>query len=188
MASGADIPSKPHHGMPIVVAGAGLDAIYRGYRETIRRYIVRTFGPGSPDPEDVAQVAFEKFAAIGDPAGIGNPKAFLLCSARNYVIDQRRRQAVRARYAAEEVVTANSSDDCDAERVLSAKERLAIIDRTMRSMDTRRREVLILNRIHGISCAEIARRLKRSPTLVKTLLAEAVTLCEHALREADETR
>jgi RNA polymerase sigma-70 factor (ECF subfamily) len=163
----------------------GLDLAYRSHREDIRRYIARTFGAGPPDPEDAVQAAFERYAAIPDRARVENPKAFLIRSARNYVIDQRRRHAVRASYVADEAGTATQAEDRDAERVLSAKERLEIIERTIQTMDPRRQQVLIMNRIHGISCVEIARQLNRSPTLVKTMLAEALTLCERALRQAD---
>ena len=167
------------------VDNAGLETLYRSYHEAVRRYVARTFGPGPPDPEDVVQIVFEKFAVVEDRGGIDNPKAFLIRSARNYVIDQRRRQAVRIGHAVHETQTAESHDDRDAERVLLAKERLAIIDRTIRAMDARRQEILVMNRIHGISCADIARHLGRSPTLVKMLLAEALLLCERALREVD---
>jgi RNA polymerase sigma-70 factor (ECF subfamily) len=162
-----------------------LDAVYRRYREDIRRYIAGTFGAGPPDPEDAVQAAFEHYAEIPDRRHVDNPKAFLIRSARNYVIDQRRRHAVRARYAASEIAVAPAIEHRDAERTLSARERLAIIERTIQSMDPRRQQVLIMNRIHGISCVEIARQLHRSPTLVKTLLAEGLMLCERALREAD---
>lgn len=184
MAFRADPMSAPALA-PDRVDNAGLEALYRSYHEAIRRYVARTFGPGPPDPEDVVQVVFEKFAVVEDRGGIGNPKAFLIRSARNYVIDQRRRQAVRASHVVHERETAENHDDRDAERVLLAKERLAIIDRTIRAMDARRQEILIMNRIHGISCADIARHLGRSPTLVKMLLAEALLLCERALREVD---
>jgi len=163
----------------------GVEFAYRSHREDIRRYVERTFGAGPPDPEDAVQAAFERYATIPDRGNIDNPKAFLLRSARNYVIDQRRRQAVRWNYVAAESPTLAAIEERDAERTLSARERLEIIERTIQSMDPRRQQVLIMNRIHGISCAEIARRLNRSPTLVKMLLAEGLVLCERALREAD---
>ncbi|UIJ46288.1 RNA polymerase sigma factor [Sphingomonas cannabina] len=165
-----------------------MEFAYRSYREDVRRYIAGTFGAGPPDPEDAVQAAFERFAALSDRARVDNPKAFLIRSARNYVIDQRRRQAVRISYVLSETAVATAVEDRDAERVVSAKERLEIIERTIQTMDPRRQQVVIMNRIHGISCAEIARQLDRSPTLIKALLAEALVLCERALREADGER
>ena len=164
----------------------GLEDLYRRYKDSIRRRISSKFGGGPPDPEDAVQAAFERYAKLGDPGNVEDPEAFLYRTASNFMLDHRRRVKVRAIHADDEYHRADRTDDLDAERVLSAKERLAIIDRTIRAMDERRREVLVMNRIHGVSCADIARHLNRSPTLVKMLLAEAVTLCQRALREAGE--
>lgn len=162
----------------------GLDSLYRRLRESLRRRIASRFGGGPPDPEDAVHAAFESFAKLEDRTQVHDPEAFLYRSATNFVLDHRRRMKVRSAHADIEFHLGDRADDLDAERVFSAKERLAIIDATIRAMDERRREVLIMNRIHGVSCADIARHLNRSPTLVKMLLAEAVTQCERALREA----
>lgn len=162
-----------------------LDLLYRGYKDRLRRYIAATFGSGPPDPEDVVQIVFEKFAAREDRHAIESPEGFLATSARNYVLDQRRRQKVRADYARGEQIFHAKSDDRHAERVLSAKQRWQILEQTIREMDPRRQQVLIMNRIQGVSYAEIARRLNCSPTLVKMLAAQALVLCESALRNAE---
>ena len=164
---------------------ARINLLYRRYRDSIRRYVTRTFGAGPPDPDDVVHAAFERFALLGDQAPTANPRAFLMRSAHNYVIDQQRRHAVRLRYSKSMQDGGEGADDLDAERVLLAKERLEILDRTIRAMDRRHQEVLILNRIHGLNCAEIARRKNYSATMVKRLLAQALLACERALREAD---
>lgn len=165
-------------------AAAKLDSLYRRHCEALRRYIASTFGAGPPDPEDVVQIAFEKFAGLENPGHVENPAAFLKTTARNYVLDQRRRMKVRADHARSERDTSGESDDVDAERVLVGRERWDILERAIRTMDSRKREVLIMNRIHGLSYAEIARRKGFSQTLAKMLVAEALVQCERALREA----
>ena len=165
--------------------GDGLDTLYRRYRLLIRKHVERRFGGGPPDPEDAVQAAFERFAAVEDRSAVHDPLSFLRRSASNFVLDYHRAQKVRTRHVRQEAALATGGDDLDAERVLSGRERLVILDRVIRAMDDRRREVLIMHRIHGLSSAEIARRLQCSPTLVKMRLAEAVALCEQAMREAD---
>lgn len=162
-----------------------LDRLYRLYRDQVRRYIARTFGAGPPDPDDVVQAVFENFAALEDAGQIKNPPAFLIRSAHNYVLDQRRREAVRASHRQDAGHLASETDDLDAERVLSAKDRLALLNRVIQAMEPRRREWLILNRIHGLSFAEISRRKGVSQTLVKNVVGQALMLCEQALREAE---
>lgn len=158
---------------------------YRFYWDGLCRYIQRTFGSGPPEPEDVAQAAFTQFAALEDPAAIANPKAFLYRSARNFVVDQHRRQRVRARYAQNELNEAETPADFDAARVLESRERLALIEAVIRQMPERQRMVLVMNRIDGLSYAEVARRSGMSETNVKRLVVKAVIECQRALRAAD---
>lgn len=166
-------------------SGAGVEALFRAHHGSIRRYVARTFGAGPPDPDDVVQAAFEKYASLGDLNGIENPKAFLIRTARNYVLDQRRRQTVRSSYAQIVQSEDGSHDDFDGERVLTAKQRWRVLEEAIRVLDRRHQEMLIMNRIHGLSYAEIARQKGCSPTLVKTVVARALVACERALREAD---
>lgn len=166
-------------------SGGDIERLYRSYKDRLRRYVAATFGTGPPDPEDVVQVAFENFAGREDRETIVNPEAFLTTSARNYVLDQRRRLKVRADHADGERIFGADCDDLDAERVLSARERWKVLENAIQNMDPRRREILIMNRIHGLSYAEIARRIECSQTLVKMLAAQALVICERALREAD---
>ncbi|EGD58097.1 ECF subfamily RNA polymerase sigma-24 factor [Novosphingobium nitrogenifigens DSM 19370] len=166
-------------------AAREVDMLYRRYGTAIRQYLERRFGKGPPDPEDAVQAAFERFARLGNPREILDPGAFLRRSARNFVIDYHRAQKVRNAHTRSQENLETDTDDLTAERVLSAREPLAIIDQTIRNMDERRRSVLIMNRIQGMNCAEIARALGCSPTLVKMRLAEAVALCQRALRDAD---
>lgn len=179
--------SKAKSQNPMADAGndGELDTLYRDHRDTIVRYIQRAFGSGPPDPSDVAQVAFEKFLAIDGREGIENPRAFLIASARNHVLDQRRRMKVRGDYASDVRATGEETDDFDPERVLVAKEQWRLLELTIQDMDPRRRDILVMNRIHGLSSAEIARQMNCSATLVKMLLAQALVLCQRALREVE---
>ena len=166
-------------------AAADLDAQYRLHWAAIRRSIVQRFGNGPPDPDDAVQAAFERFARLEDRSAIVDPAAFLRRSAYNFVLDHHRAEKVRARHAGIDGAIETGTDDLDPGRVLSARQRLAVIERTIREMDEKRRDVLIMSRIHGLNSAEIARRLGCSPTLVKMRLAEAVVLCQRALRAAE---
>ncbi len=165
-----------------------LDAQYRRHWLSIRRYIVRRFGDGPPDPDDAVQAAFERFARLEDRSAILDTGAFLRRSAHNFVLDHHRAEKVRSQHASLEAGLESGTDDLDPERVLSARERFAIIEQAVATMDEKRRDVLIMSRIHGLSSAEIARRLQCSPTLVKMRLAEAVILCQRALRAVEGER
>jgi RNA polymerase sigma-70 factor (ECF subfamily) len=147
-----------------------VEQIYRRHWAELCRYARRAFGAGPPEPEEVA-----------------HPRAFLYQCARNVVLDQRRRDAVRAR-ADGEVQALSGCDGpvvLDAERVLSGKERLQIVEAAIRVMEAKRRRVLVMHAIHGLGYSEIARREGLSPTRVTQLVASAVAECERALRFAE---
>ena len=66
-----------------------LSDLYLVHWKGLCGYVRAQFGPGPPEPEDVAQSAFIRFAAA-DAAHIENPRAFLYATARNLVIDHHR--------------------------------------------------------------------------------------------------
>lgn len=161
--------------------------LYRRHYRPLRAFVRRRFGPGPPDPEDVVQASFARFAALPDPSQVRDAKAFLYRCASNYVIDFRRRQAVSGR-AADEIAAINSNAapaEVDPARVLEAREDLAAVMAAIESLDPRRRDVLILHSIEGLSYAEIARRLGVSPTRVIQLYAQAIAACAKALDRSD---
>jgi RNA polymerase sigma factor (sigma-70 family) len=169
-------------------AASPLAQLYQRHWAELTGYVRRTFGPGPPDPEDIAQGAFARFAALEGAAEVANPRAFLYRTAHNIVMDHRRREAVRERLSPEVAILELGDDpaNADSERVLSGKQRLAIVEAAVRAMEPRRRKVLIMHAIHGLNYTEIARRMRISPTRVTQLFGEAVALCHKALRQADE--
>lgn len=164
-----------------------LDLLFQHHWREIVAYVARAFGQGPPDPEDAAQSAFAQYAALEEPERIANPRAFLYRSAGNYVLDFKRRAKTRARFelSAEAEILMGGSNELTPERVLSAKERARILEDAVLSMKPRHRETLILNRLHGMSYAQIARAKGLSETEARRLVAMAVRICDKALLAAE---
>ena len=160
-----------------------LQKIYDRCKPELCRYISKTFGAGPPEPEDVVQAAFAHFAALDNPDRIENPRAFLYRVAHNIVVSQYRRQAVHRKYVHEtrHVVQENILDDLHPERVLLAKEKTAILKDALETLPELERKLVIMHRIHGLSYAEIARRMKMSQTEVKRQIARAIVTCHDAI-------
>lgn len=177
MASKVDSVAKEASGL--------LDRLYREHMRDLCRFIQHRFGPGPPEPEEVAQIAFARFALSAESGAIDNPKAFLYRTALNVVIDQHRRAAVRQRHVVEVLHDGADRDDFDAERVLASKERLAVIEAVISAMPEKQRRVFVLARVDGLSYAEVARRTEMSETNVKRLVMRAIVECQAALRQAD---
>jgi RNA polymerase sigma factor (sigma-70 family) len=161
-----------------------MDSLYARHWGELCHYIKKQFGAGPPDPEDVVQEAFLKFAAVDDRSVIENPRAYLFRTAHNVFVDERRRLALR-RSSTADTEAQPVSEERTPERVLVAKERLQILARCFRTMPETRRRSLLLNRLNGLSCSAIARMTGYSESAVKKHVALALGELEQALSEAE---
>ncbi|SEH14961.1 RNA polymerase sigma-70 factor, ECF subfamily [Sphingopyxis sp. YR583] len=166
-----------------------IDAAYRQWWKSLVNSVGRQFGAGPPDPEEAVQAAFEKFSKLAKPEDVADPQSYLYVSARNYVLDQRRRTAVRN--SALDIVELMEEGDApanyDTERVYIGREHLAIVATTLDAMDERRREVMTMHVIDGLPYAEISRRMGVSETRVRQLMASALSLCTIAINAVNES-
>ena len=149
--------------------GSARGEIAQLYRQTIRplaSMLRKHLGNGPPDPDDIAQLAFQKLIERPTLTDIKNVEAFLWRTARNLVFKERRAQDVRARYdfEIEQLYFVLRGYDLDAERVVSAREQVNLVKTALRSMPERRRRAFVLHRIDGLTIAATARRLKISAT------------------------
>src|SRR5262249_2149628 len=139
---------------PPAEAREPLGAVYSRYWRELCTYVERKFGKGPPDPEDVVQLAFMKFAHFTAENLIENPRAFLYATVRNVVFDYRRRTRVSDAYARD--IEQGHADDApyeiSPERVLLDRERLKLFAQALTRMPGQRRRMVLLNRFEGLSC------------------------------------
>lgn len=174
-------------GTPTLVRrDVGMDVLYARHWGELCHYIKKHFGQGPPDPEDVAQDAFIRFAAIENREAIDNPRAYLFRTAHNALVDEHRRLALH-RGKPTDIDARTASDDLTPERVLVGRERLEILTRSLRSMPAARRRSFLLNRLQNLSCAAIARMTGYSESAVKKHIDVALKHLEAALSEAERT-
>lgn len=164
-------------------ASGFLEDIYRNHWHEICHYLRAKYGDGPPDPEDIAQAAFTKFASYKTPEHIKNPRAFLYSMARNIFIDHHRRKATWDKFVAEEKITAETtiSADFDPERVLMGKEEFAMLEIALCGLDKRQRDFLLMHRLQGMSYTEIARRSGMSRNGVKGVIKQAFAACQEKM-------
>lgn len=177
MPLGNDLPA-------LVWRDTGMDALYDRHWGELCSYIRQRFGPGPPDPEDVVQDAFVRFAAVNDREIIDNPRAYLFRTAHNILVDEHRRLALR-RPGPTEAKTRPASDDLTPERVLEGQERLEILAQCLRAMPAARQRSFLFNRLRGLSCAAIARMTGYSESAVKKHIDVALRDLEAALSAAE---
>jgi RNA polymerase sigma factor (sigma-70 family) len=163
-----------------------LSPLYVRHWAELCSYLKRTFGPGPPDPQDVVQQAFLRYAALGVSDNVQNARAYLYRIAHNVFVEEHRRVVVNRKAVARLSIRDGSGvDEVTPERVLLAKERLQVLRTVIRAQPCARRTSFLLNRLEGLSCAEIARRtgysesaVKKHITLVMADVEAAVTCVE----------
>ena len=168
-----------------------LQSLYERYWTELCSYINKTFGAGPPEPEDVVQTAFARFAALKDPSSLQNPRAFLYATARNAVIDHHRASGRRAAHEADLAARAGEAgmSDPSAEDVLLGRERLRLFIAALDDMPPLRRRLVLLSRMEGLTCKEIAAREGMSPAAVQKQVARALAQCLNILEgDADHNR
>jgi RNA polymerase sigma factor (sigma-70 family) len=164
-----------------------MDVLYARHWGELCHYIKKQFGAGPPDPEDVAQEAFMKFAAVHDRDAIDNARAYLFRTAHNVFVDEHRRLALR-RASPRDTEAQPVSDDRTPERVLVGQERLEVLARSLRAMPEARQRSFLLNRLHGLSCAAIARMTGYSESAVKKHIGLALAELEAAVTETERVK
>jgi RNA polymerase sigma factor (sigma-70 family) len=138
------------------------------------------FGPGPPEPEDIAQQAFFNLGEQTADRQLESPRAFVFRIAINLMHDARR-QLRRANAALDDTTTLAADEDPDLERALIAKQQVRLLQKVLAGLPERHRQYLTANRMDGLSFAEIARRDGVSESLVRKTVEEAAAVCQRAV-------
>jgi RNA polymerase sigma-70 factor (ECF subfamily) len=162
-----------------------VEGAYRRHWDEICRYVRRAFGAGPPEPEDVAQATFARFAAVDNPLAIDNPRAFLFRTAHNLAVDGRRKRGRGEAVLADPAVVEIEGFDFSPEDVLVTREELDRLNASLADLTPNQRDALLMHRLDDLSFAEIGRRLGVSQTTATRLVQRASL---HCLRKMQRVR
>lgn len=161
-----------------------LKGLFQKYAKTLQRMLASR----TRDPQlaaDLTQESFLRLAEQSREAPIDNVPGYLFRTASNLLIDHRRQQARRRTDNATHEVLALVEDEApDAERQLDAHQRLLRIHQALAELPPRTRQIFTLNRLQGLSYAEVAKRLGISDSSVQKHLARALQHLTERLRDA----
>ncbi|MFI8982909.1 RNA polymerase sigma factor [Ectopseudomonas khazarica] len=150
---------------------------FQTHYEDLLRFLSRRLGD-SQRAADVAQDTWLRLADHPDEQRVENPRAYLFRVAGNLAIDNLRRDNRLAELHVEEDVLDELSDPLAApEKHLLARESLVQLDAALAQLPAKAREALLLNRLDGLTHAQIARRLGVSESMVGKYLAQAMRHC-----------
>lgn len=139
------------------IRDAVLSRMYRAHFRELCLRLRWLYKGGPPDPEDLAQTAFEKLSEIDDLSRIENPRAFLFRTAVNLGLNSVQRIRVARRFAERELAAANTPlvEENSPEDVYSLKQRLERTQAAFGALTAKQKEIVTRSRILGQTYAEI---------------------------------
>jgi RNA polymerase sigma-70 factor (ECF subfamily) len=138
---------------------------------------------GSADlASDVLQETYLRIEAMNDVGSIQSPKAYLFRIALNIANDRRRAESRRLTAHEIDGLLDIPDDRPDPEREAEDRSEVGQLRRAIAELPERRRIVLTLSRIDGLSHREIAARLGVTVRTVETDLKQAIEHCAERLK------
>ncbi len=163
-----------------------LQHLFRLHAASIARALRRN-GASAETAEDLAQDAFLRVLARqpADRGAEGDPRAYLFRTARNLLIDHRRREILARRAEMDDEALAALPDPSpSAERRICARERLALTREALAELPPRTRRAFEMHRLEGLTLAETAQALGISTTRAWALIRDAYRHIRERLRES----
>ena len=140
---------------------------------SILRAVRRAVGK-SDAAEDLLHSAFVRLSEYRQQHTVDNPSAFLVRTAANLAVDERRHAQVRRESP---IDIGDMLDVADGQplhtEVLAAQERLSRVMAGLDALGPRTREIFLLHRIDGLKYREIAEQLDITVSAVEKHIAKA---------------
>src|SRR5205814_6570032 len=137
-----------------------LEGLTKRYRSALNRFFDRRAPQLNGESEDLTQEVFVRLAARRNGEEIEQLDGYIFQTAANVLTDRIRRRAVRAgdRHVCYEE-SVHAVEDFSPERVLLAKEQVAMVRTVLERLPDRVRAAFVLHRFEELGYAEIAKRL-----------------------------
>ncbi|HEX8938122.1 MAG TPA: sigma-70 family RNA polymerase sigma factor [Sphingomicrobium sp.] len=144
------------------------------YRGALERFFARRAGRLG-DTEDLTQEVFLRLATRGAGEPIERIDGYIFQTAANVLTDRARRVAVRAgdRHVCYEE-DQHAVEDFSPERVLLAREQVAMVRMVLERLPDRVRAAFVLHRFEELGYAEIAKRLGVSVSSIEKYISQAL--------------
>ncbi len=147
-----------------------VEAAYAELNGEIANYLVRKLSLSPQAAEDAVQGAFESALCMSEEklGEIKNARAFMYRSAYNAGIDYCRRAQVGQRHVEDVCIDSQKHvESIDPYRNVSVKQEVDVLVSALKKMPNKRRKLIMMNRVEGLSYAEISRQLSLSESVVR---------------------
>lgn len=134
-----------------------VDGLYRSCWTELCSWLRWRFGPGPPEPEDVAQIAFGQISEVTDISVIRNPRAFLYTIAARTAVSAYRSRSVTQRFIDREMhENGLEVEEITPERVYQGREQLRTVEQGLAELTDMQHEIVIRCRVLGQTYAQIS--------------------------------
>lgn len=153
-ADGMSVPSP----WPDSTSQGYIEGLYNKHWREICGKMRKVFGPGPPEPEDLAQEAFAKFISMDGHGHVQNPRAFIFKIALNLGHNSIKRISTAQKFIDEtlrevgEVVLEEKSP----EDVYLTEERVNKLEVASSTLSEKQRVILARSKIYGETYAQIS--------------------------------
>jgi RNA polymerase sigma factor (sigma-70 family) len=152
-----------------------VERLFREHNEALIRFLRGRVGSHN-EALEVAQEAYVRLLSLDQPGAVSYLRAFLFKTAANIAIDRRRRNQNFDRVAGRQLFS-ELTENRTPERQLSGEQTLRHLGALIESMPPKCRECFVMNQIHGLDAATIARRLGITDSMVRKYVVRALLHC-----------
>jgi RNA polymerase sigma factor (sigma-70 family) len=169
------------------VTNETLKGLFLAHQGELQAYLMKQLR-NAEAAADLTQETFLRYAerTPAAVASIANERSYLYRTAHNLAVDYVRQQSRRRTdLTAGEAFSDIADDRPNLEEETAARQRLAQISATLAELPELTRKIFILNRLDGLTYAQVAERLSISDSSVQKHLAKALALITRRLRETN---
>ncbi len=162
---------------------SGLLASFQEHYDELLQFLTRRMNDRQR-AADVAQETYLKLVKIEQQAlPVLHARSFIFRVAGNLAIDTLRREQRQESNLGDSDAAAQMACPAPApEAALLARERLEILDEALLQLSDNARQALLLNRVEGLTQAQIAQRLGVSESMVAKYIGQALRHCRDWLK------
>lgn len=132
------------------------------------------------EAREVAQEAYVRLLQLDEPGAVSFLRAYLFRIANNLATDRLRRVAVRQSAHADPIFEP-VDEEIGPDRMLAAREQLAIVEAALKELPDHVRTAFLLHRLEGVSTREIGVRLSVSERTAYNYIVRAMVHCRTRL-------
>lgn len=160
---------------------AAVSDLFREHNRTLVRFLDAKL-QNEQEAREMAQEAYVRLLELGRTGAVGFLRAYLFRIAFNLAMDRIRSRKSRSRLDAAKLQPIEDMfEQSVVEQHVLAADELRMFRTSLDELSETHRQALVMNRVDGLSTAEIGRRLGKSERMVRRYVVHALVYCRHRI-------